>query len=87
MKIRFARKFPHEGRGPRIESLKNFSIPTCEAFPRVWSRTRVTEMGDLTGRQNQQDAPSDRYRNSRLLAFRLIRVVRVIRVIRVRKSH
>ena len=46
----------------RIGSLKGFSIPTCEAFPRVWSRTRVTEMGDFTGRQSQQDAPSDRYR-------------------------
>ena len=46
----------------RIGSLKGFSIPTCEAFPLVWSRTRVTEMGDFTGRQSQQDAPSDRYR-------------------------
>ena len=53
------------GWGLRIGSSNGFSIPTCEGSPRVWTRTRVTEMRDSTKRQSQQDAPSDRNRKKR----------------------
>ena len=43
-------------------------LTEIEAFRQVWSRLRVTEIGN-TGRQNQQDAASDRDRNVRFFCF------------------
>jgi len=38
-------RFLKVARFPRIGSLKNSSIPTCEAFPRVWYRTAGRRRG------------------------------------------